>query len=213
MKRIISLVSALIAAVIMLSVQPVPAQAVDSAEAMEAYKAVLQNKMTFYSTDDKKNYKLSEFGYWDEEEITPLQVVRFTVIDMGSDVTPKVVLELTSGFDGAFEVLHYEDGKVYGFNHSYRGMLDLTTDGIYSGSNGAADSGFYKMSIKKDTYNEETLGYSKSGADESISYYIGESKVTESQWDEFLDKRWAYARENAAVWHDFTDADIDSVLK
>ena len=212
MKRIFSLISALIiTATLLLSAQP--ARAADSAAAMEAYKAVLQNKATFYSTDDKKDYKLNEFDYWSEDSNYPLQVVRFAVIDMGDDGIPKVVLELTTGFDGAFEVLHYEDGRVYGFNRPYRGMLDLTADGIYEGSNGAADSGFYKASIKKESYKEEALGYSKSGADGSESYTVGQSKVTKGQWDEFLGKMWAHARENAAVWHDFTDENITSVLK
>ena len=197
----------------MLSMQPAPAKAADSAAAKEAYKEVLLNKMTFYSTNDKKDYILNDFDYWSEHENLPLQIVRFTVIDRGSNGIPMVVLELTSGFDGAFEVLHYEDGKVYGFNHSYRGMRELTTDGIYLGSSGAADGGFYKASIKKDIYKEEALGYSESGADGSISYYIGESKVTESQYDDFLEKMWAHARENEAVWHDYTDENIASFFK
>ena len=43
--------------------------------------------------------------------------------------------------------------------------------------------------------------------------YIGKSNVTESQYDAFLEKMWAHARENEAVWHDFTDANITSVFK
>ena len=109
--------------------------------------------------------------------------------------------------------MHYEDGKVYGFNHSYRGIIDLTSDGIYEGSSGVDDSGFYKASIKKDMYKKEALGYSESGADGSVSYSIGQSKVTEGQYNEFLEKMWAHARENPAVWYDFTDAAIASVLK
>ena len=213
MKIIFRLASALLMAMALLSVQPTSAQVVDSATAMEAYKAVLQNKMTFYSTDDRKNYNLNEFDYWSEQSNLPLKVVCFAVVDMDDDGIPEVVLELTSGFDGAFEILHYEDGRVYGFNHSYRGMTGLTADGIYEGSSGAADNGFYKASITKDTYQEEALGYSESGADGSVSYYIGKSKVTEKQYDEFLEKMWAHARENEAVWHDFTDADITSVFK
>ena len=77
MKKIFSLASALILAATFLSVQPAPARAADSAAAMEAYeafinrvkgevvaadfaaamgayKAVLQNKTTFFSTNDKK---------------------------------------------------------------------------------------------------------------------------------------------------------------
>ena len=213
MKRIFSLALALFMTLAVLSVQPAPAQTSGSVAALEAYKAVLQNKMTFYSTDDRKTYNLHEFDYWSEQSNIPLQVVSFAVVDMDDDGIPEVVLELTSGFDGSFEVLHYEDGRVYGFNHSYRGMVGLTSDGIYEGSSGAADSGFYKACITKDTYEEEALGYSASGADGTVSYYIGKAKVSKSQYDDFLEKMWAHARANQAAWHDFTDAAIASVFQ
>ena len=196
----------------MSSGQPASAQAIDSDAAIEAYKAVLQDKMTFYCTNDKKNYKLSEYDYWNDEEKLPLKVVRFAVIDMNGDGAPEVVLELTTGFDGAYEVLHYENDMVYGFNHSYRAISDLTSDGIYGGSSGANDSGYYKkVSINKDTYREEALGYSQTEADGSISYYVGTSKVTESQYEEFQEKMWAYARQYPAAWMDFTDEEIASI--
>ena len=136
----------------------------------------------------------------------------FALIDMGDDGMPKVVLELTSGFDGAFEILHYEDGKVYGFNRPYRGFLGLTSDGIYEGSSGAADSGFYTASIKKDVYREKALGYSVSGNGGTVSYHIGDSEATESEFGEFLERMWTHARENEAVWHDFTSENIASVF-
>ena len=169
MKIMFGLAAVLLIAMALLPVQPAPAQAAGSAVALEAYKAVLQNKMTFYSTDDQKSYNLNEFDYWSEQSKLPLKVVCFAVVDMDDDGIPEVVLELTSGFDDAFEVLHYEDGKVYGFNRSYRGMTGLTSDGIYLGSNGAADGGLYKASIAKETYEQEALGYSESGADGRIS--------------------------------------------
>ena len=47
------------------------ALAADSGAAMDAYKAVLQNKITFYSTDNNKNYKLNEFDYWNDTDTLP----------------------------------------------------------------------------------------------------------------------------------------------
>ena len=213
MKRILSLASVLVVAVMFSSMQPAAVQAADATAAMAAYKAVLQNTMKFYSTDDNKEYTLSEFDYWNAEDHIPLKVLRFTVITMRGDGIPKVVLELSSGFDGAFEILHYENGKVYGFNHPYRGISGLTADGIYSGSSGVDDGGFYTASIVKDSYTQETLGYSESGVDGTISYYIGKSNVTKTRYDAFLEKMLAHTRENPAVWHDLADADIASVLK
>ena len=211
MKAFFSLAAAFTLAVTLLSIQP--AVAADSVKAMEAYKAVLQNNMTFYNTNDQKHYKLSEFDYWGEDSYLPLKVVSFAVVDMDGDGVPEVILELTSGFDGSFEVLHYEDGQVYGFNHPYRGIIDLTSDGIYWGSDGAADGGFYKASISKSRYETTALGYSESAADESVTHYIDGTKVSDAQYNEFLEKMWAHARENKAVWYDFIDSNIASAFK
>ncbi|MCL1876242.1 MAG: hypothetical protein FWF87_08310 [Synergistaceae bacterium] len=181
---------------------------------MEAYKAVLKNEMAFYSANNNKNYKLSEFDYWNDTDAHPLEVYRFTVVDMDNDGTPEVVLELTTGFDGAFEVLHYEGGTVYGFNFPYRGMLDLSKDGMYLGSNGAYDSCVLKAGAIKDTYKEETVAYSESGQDANgdltvVAYYIGSSKVTEDEYDALTKSVF----DNPAVWHDYNDSSIESAFK
>ncbi|MCL1927137.1 MAG: hypothetical protein FWF95_08455 [Syntrophorhabdaceae bacterium] len=185
-----------------------------SLAAMKAYKAVLQNKTTFYSTDDHKHYRLSEFDYWDDSYNHPLEVYRFAVIDMDDDGMPEVVLELTTGFDGAFEVLHYEDGMVYGFNFVYRGMLGLSRNGMYVGSSGADDNSILKAaSIKKDAYEEDEVAYSESGQDANgdlvVSYYIGGSKTTEDEFNAVSQRVF----DNPVDWHDYTEANIASVFE
>ena len=214
MRRIFISASALIMAAALLSILPVSmATAANSSAAMEAYKAVLKNEMTFYSTDNKTHYKLCDFDYWSESDTYPLDVYQFTVVDMDNDGIPEVVLELTTGFDGSFEVLHYEDGTVYGFNFVYRGMLSLSDDGMYLGSNGAYDSCILKASSIKDTYKEDVLAYSESGQDKNgniiVSYYIGKSKVKEDQYNELSQNVF----NNPTLWHEFNDANIDSVFK
>ena len=159
---------------------------------MEAYKAVLKNEMTFYSVNNNKNYKLNEFDYWNDTDTFPLEVYRFAVVDMDGDGTPEVVLELTTGFDGSYEVLHYDGGTVYGFNFPFRGMLDLSKDGMYLGSNGADDSCILKAGSIKNTYKEEVVARSGSGG-----YDVLAKKVFD----------------NPAVWHDYNDANIASALK
>ena len=61
MKRIFSRTSTLIVAIAFLSALSIlpafVALAANSSAAIEAYKAVLQNEITFYSADENKNYK------------------------------------------------------------------------------------------------------------------------------------------------------------
>ena len=191
-----------------------PAASADSSEAMEAYKAVLQNKMVFYSIDDNKNYKLNEFDCGEDE---PIGVERFAVVDMDGDGIPEVVLDFQMIWVGV-EVLHYEDGKVYGFNRPY--MAALARDGTYDGNASFAPYNvqFYKTtSVKKDAYKEESLAhieYTADGGDIDItSYRIGESEVTEEEFNAFVGKIYDHIQENEAVWHDYNDTSIASALK
>ena len=179
----------------------------NSVKAMDAYKAILQSNMVFFSTENKKNYKLKEFDYDNGSELDdPLQAHRYAYINLRGDDRPTLVVELSSGFDGAFEVLRYQEGAVYGFNFGYRALLDLTNDGTAYGSNGASDGRFYRLSIEKDRYKEEVLGYSKSNPDGSVSYFVGDKKVTSEAYDEFV----SGMGKNKVVWQDFTDTDIAS---
>ena len=184
--------------------------------AMEAYKAVLQSNMMFYSVDDNKDYKLNEFDYMNDGD--PLEVYRFTVVDMDGDGLPEVVLDFDNTRFGV-EVLHYEGGRVYGFNMSY--MPGLAKDGIYNGnaSFAAYNIQYYKItSIEKGTYKKESLArieyeFSANGDIVITSYRIGESKVTEDEFNSFVESIGDHIRDNEVVWHDFTEADIALVFK
>lgn len=98
--------------------------------AMEAYKAVLQNKAEFFSTDNKKNVYLNDFLTNEEIYGTVFKLTHFTVLDMDGDGTPEVILELTVGnYVEFYEVLHYMNNKVNGYIQVLRGFGNLKTDG------------------------------------------------------------------------------------
>ena len=191
-----------------------PAASADPNAAMEAYRAVLKNEMEFYSVDENKSYKLNEFDCGEGE---PIVAERFAVVDMDDDGMPEVVLDFQRTWVGV-EVLHYEDGKVYGFNRPY--MPALARDGTYDGNASFAPYNvqFYKTtSVKKGAYKVEPLAYIEykddGGNIDITSYRIGESKVSEEEFNAFVGKISDHIQENEAVWHDFTDADIASVFK
>ena len=188
-----------------------PAQAADHAVVMEAYKAVLQNEVTFYSINNKKNYKLNELK---DERNEQLEVKSFAVVDMDSDGMPEVVLDLGGPYYGVL-VLHYEEGNVYGFNTSY--TYYLSNDGTYNGSLQAWYFTYCKVtSITKDTYKVETLArveVEDIEAEGDPFFYIGESKVTKDEHDAFIQSLLESRQENEAVWHDYTYENIASFFK
>ena len=181
----------------------------EARKAMEAYKALLQNNFVFYSTNNKKNYTLNAFNYDNGDELDkPLEVLRFGFVQLEGDEVETLVLELSSGYDGAFEVLRYQEGIVYGFNFSFRALLELQYDGTSYGSNGASDGSFQRLSIEKDICKEVMLAYSESNSAGNISYYIADKKVTWGAYEEFA----SGMRNKSVVWHDFTDDNVAMIL-
>lgn len=178
---------------------------------LEVYKKVLENKVDFFSTDDKKYVCLNEVlnRYLDYS----LKVRRFTVLDMDGDKIPEVVLELSCGeYGGEFEILHYMNGMVYGYNIPYRGLLQLKTDGTSIASGGAADNYIEKIRFSSNGFKYDVLGYSESSWDNdviSISYYIDNKQVTEESFKAFCNQQ--NVKEDV-VWYKFSSKNIETQL-
>lgn len=182
--------------------------------ALEAYKAVLQNGAEFYSVDNKKELFLNDFLTNKEIYGAVFNGVRFTVLDMDGDSVPEVVVELTVDNNPEFyEVLHYMDGAVYGYNIVYRGLEELKTDGTFYYSNGAADYGYGKLKFQSDAYEYDILGYTESSQNNdgvtTISYFIDNQPVNEESFHAFAEEQ--IGKEDV-VWHEFSQAIIEAEL-
>lgn len=126
--------------------------------ALGAYKAVLQGKAEFFSTATNKNLNIDQMNPLLAAENVITTVEKFALIDLDHDGTPEVVLWLNVGGNDslAFEILHYEDGVVYGFTFFYRAFNDLKSDGTFTVSSGAGDWGFCTTQfVKKHVYNRQ----------------------------------------------------------
>lgn len=180
---------------------------------LDAYKAVLQNKTEFFSTDNKKKIYLNDFLTNEEIYGTVFKVTHFTVLDMDGDKVPEVVLELSVGNQPEFyEVLHYMNDTVYGYLIVYRGLEGLKADGTFSYSSGAADNGFGKLKFESDAYKVDILGYSKSNQSDTnliISYFINNKPVTKESYDSFMNEQLG---KKDAVWYDFSQKNIETEL-
>lgn len=180
---------------------------------LEAYKAVLQNKVEFFSTDNKKNLYLNDFLTNEEIYGTIFKVTHFTVLDMDGDKVPEVVLELSVGDAPEFyEVLHHMNGVVYGYLIVYRGLEELKADGTFRFSSGAADNGWGKLRFESNTFKTDMLGYSKSsqgGTNLTISYFINDKPVTKESFDSFTNEQ---SGKKDAVWYEFSLENIEAEL-
>lgn len=180
---------------------------------LEAYKAVLQNKTEFFSTDNKKKLYLNDFLTNKEIYGTIFKVTHFTILDIDGDKAPEVVLELSVGDEPEFyEVLHYMNDTVYGYLIVYRGLEGLKTDGTFRFSSGAADNGWGKLRFESNAFKTDILGYSKSSQGDSnltISYFINNKPVTKESFDSFTNEQ---SGKKDAVWYEFSQKNIEIEL-
>ncbi|WP_312093613.1 hypothetical protein [Aminipila sp.] len=180
---------------------------------LEAYKAVLLNNAEFFSIDNKKKLSLDDFLTNKEIYGADFKVTHFTVLDMDGDEVPEVVLELAVDDNPAFyEVLHYMDDTVYGYNIVYRGLEDLKTDGTFQYSNGAADNGYGKLKFQLNAYETDILGYMKSSQNNdniTISYFVNNKSVTEESYNYFIKEQ---DQKKDVVWYEFSQKNVETEL-
>jgi len=178
----------------------------------DAYKAVLQNEVGFISTEDSHKFFLNDFLNRNSEYEGSYKVTHFTVLDMDGDKTPEVVLELSlNDFPEQYEILHYSNDTVYGYNFVYRGFEALKEDGTFRYANSATDVGVEKiLSFKSDSAATETLGYAQtdySGGNPEISYSIRNASVTQEAYDAFLEQQ---NQKKDVQWHEYSLENIEA---
>lgn len=171
----------------------------DKRSAMEAYQAVLENKLEFYRTENKKKGYLDDFLTHNEVYGTAAAIHHFAVLDMDGDEIPEMVLGLTVDNNSDFaEVLHYRDGEVYGYFFGKDQLVNLKTDGTFRWlSGGLTYNGYGTLSFQDLFAETNNLAYHESKAlDESsttfsITYYIKDKEVTKDSYLSFVKEQEA----------------------
>jgi hypothetical protein len=182
---------------------------------LEAYKAVLQNKVNFISTDDNKKENLNDFLTNGEIYETTFKVLHFTVLDMDGDKIPEIVLELTHGesnYPGFYEVLHYMNGSVYGYIQVLRGLENLKTDGTFRLSGGVSYYGYGKLRFESNACETDILGYYESSQNNDVitrNYFINNKPVTEESYNSFENEENG---KKDVVWYEFSQKIIEKEL-
>jgi hypothetical protein len=185
----------------------------DKSSVLEAYKAVLQNKLKFVSTDNKKEVYLNNFLAIEEAGVT-LKILHFTILDMDGDNIPEVVLELGKAeYPDYYEVLHYMNGSVYGYIQGVRGFENPKTDGTFKWANSADNTGYGKLRFESDASENDVLGYRDSIFDGNKTYtdtfFIKNKPATEEEYNSFSKEE---NRKKDVVWYDFSQKNIETVL-
>lgn len=184
-------------------------------EELLAYWLVLNSKKPFVSTNEgSQEFYWDEYfwdmgrPYWNQGSWVG-RMSHFLLVDMDGDGSFELVLD---GFVGTTQLFHYEDGVVYSWQLSYRGMKNIKINGVYNGSSSAGIGGWYRITeFHGDSYTKETLAYLNTNyIDEEKSYYEVEGREVSS--DEF----YAYAEQlrdlEEAETFDFTEDLLEEKL-
>ncbi|MBP3377136.1 MAG: hypothetical protein J6L96_00155, partial [Clostridia bacterium] len=148
------------------------------------FKSILANQTPIYLATSKKEKFLSEFL-----DGTVYSLKKYTILDLDGDGRVEMVLWIaryTNDYAG-FLVLHREGDVVYAHELPYRGMTGLKSDGTFSFSSGAADSGIGKIEFSGDTFSVIKLAYSESEMTKNIRYYIDDKPVSQESFDAYWD--------------------------
>lgn len=195
-----------------------PAQAESGAANTRAdYKSVLLGKGVFLCTDlANKSLTVSEIGQAvTEDESMAVNATKFAMTDLDGDGEDEAILwlQINGGSDCGYEVLHDQNGTIYGYTLPYRAFMNLKTDGTFLFSSGAADSGIGKMTFSETGYLISSQAYSQSEYDANnelaVQYFVNEESCSE---DEFYNAMSAWEQKTDVEWHDLSESNISAAL-
>jgi hypothetical protein len=133
-----------------------------------------------------------------------IQVLEFSIIDMNDDGVPEVVLSISVPLEDKI-VLHYENGVIYGYEFSVRGMNCLTKNGKFTSSSGAGNWSINKVRFSSGSYEIDELCRSESNADGNI-YYVNNEEVSTDEFWLFMEEK----TKESAEWYPFSADTIAS---
>ncbi len=135
--------------------------------------------------------------------------------DLDGDGENEVVLwlQINGASDYGFEILHEQNGEIYGYTLQYRTFMNLKTDGTFLFSGGAADSGIGKISFSETGYSIIGQAYSQSEYDANneltVQYFVNDASCSE---DEFHDAMNAWEQKTDVEWYDLSESNINTAF-
>lgn len=135
--------------------------------------------------------------------------VNFYLVDFDQDGNDEVGIE----YSGLVLILREKDGNIYGYSEYFRGMNPVYTDGTFSGSGGAAHSGFYgNVDFSENSFAYEVITSVSYGNEANLYYKGGEptdgiaTEITEEEYNQIMS---AYEQVEV-VKYEFT---VENILK
>lgn len=161
-------------------------------------KEILDSNAIIFDTNTNESVYLCDYLV-----DSSLSVYNYTAIDLNSDGTCEMVIQLAKGtteYWGSL-ILHSDQEKVYAHEFTYRSFYDLKADGTFMYSAGASDYGIAKMDFISDSYTILPIVYCESTEDQDIAYIINGNIASKDQFDIYISEQIDKA---VADWQEFT---------
>lgn len=177
------------------------------------YQNILLGTGTFFSTDAGKDLTISRDELYQiiSEDLVPTEAEKFSLIDLDNDGADELILQLNVNRapESAYEILRYQDGRVYGYTKWPREITDLKSDGTFFFSGGAANTGIGSLRFDADGCTTDTLTYTEMSFDSDnnqiFSYTVNGQNSNADAFQAALD---AQEQKTGAVWHALTESNI-----
>lgn len=181
----------------------------------ELYRNILLGTGTFFSTDAGKEVSLDKLYQVVSDDLVPAEAAEFSVIDLDGDGTDELVLQLTVNRrkEFGYEILHCQEGRVYGYTKWAREFMDLKEDGTFSFSGGASNNGFGSLRFGKDGCTTNMITYSEMSYDlddNPVVSYVVSGKSADA--DEFQTALDAQESKVGTLWYVTSDSNIELAL-
>lgn len=160
----------------------------EKGEFFSAYIPLLKCEEKFIWQDDSEqpthSVTFSEFHDQMVQEIddpSPLKLDQAAVLDLDGDGTKELILYFDN-FGGHWLILHKTDNAYYGIDFTNRAFLSLQKNGVHTGSNGAEDACYCKLSFMDESFTDQNLACIKGS-----SYSIEGKDVSKESFQNWMD--------------------------
>lgn len=128
-------------------------------------------------------------SFLDDGNDAEYSLTSYANVDFDGDGIDEVVFLLDYKIDGAYAILHYENGEVYGYQYLvYRAIENLKDDGEFIASNGAKDYSYNTFKFDKENIEFVENASIETVEDDRSEYKVDEKIVTEKEFKNYEKK-------------------------